>query len=239
MNICIVQARMGSTRLKGKVLKEILGIPMVVITLKRLSKSKYIDKIVLATSDKPEDDVLAKTVQEYGFTCFRGDEENVLKRYMDCTLVHGGDTIIRVTGDCPLIDPTILDGVITHHKMYGYDYTRLDVPDSFIRGFDVEVVEKSALNKTMECATEPAHKEHVTYYIYTHPEDFNIGRLKGIEPFNSHHRLCVDTIEDYELVKVVFEHFNDIYVSAIDVVNYLNDNPEVGNINSNVNQKLV
>ncbi|HPL98333.1 MAG TPA: 3-deoxy-manno-octulosonate cytidylyltransferase, partial [Bacillota bacterium] len=136
MITCIVQARMGSSRLPGKVLREVLGFPLILLTLKRLEKSREIDKLILATSDKISDNPLHEIVKGEGFEVFRGDEENVLKRYRDCVLEYGGDIVVRVTGDCPLIDPDIVDNVISHYKMYDYDYVRLDVPDTFIRGFD-------------------------------------------------------------------------------------------------------
>lgn len=237
MITCIVQARMGSVRLPGKVLKEILGYPMVLLTLKRLEKSKKIDKLILATSNKPEDDSLYETVQAEGFKVFRGDEDNVLKRYRDCAMEYGGDVIVRVTGDCPVIDPDIVDNVISCYEMYDYDYVRLDVPDTFIRGFDVEVFSRGALDKAFELAKEDRDFEHVTAYMYHHPELFSIGKVRGESLFNKSYRLCVDTIEDFQLVSKVYEHFEDIYVTAKEAVKFLDENPEIAAINSEVRQK--
>lgn len=182
--ICIVQARIGSTRLKGKVFKKILDIPMILFTLKRLEKSRYIDKVILATSDKEKDTPLFETVKASGFEAFRGDEENVLKRYVDCLNQYGGNIVVRITGDCPLIDPVIVDNVISYYKMNNYDYVRLDVPHTFIRGFDVEIFSKKALLTTYSKAHEKKYKEHVTYYMYTHPNEFNIGVVKGNQFYN-------------------------------------------------------
>lgn len=239
MVTCIVQARMGSSRLKGKVLKEIMGYPLILLNLKRLEKSKKIDELVLATSNKLEDDPLYEKVKASGYKVFRGDEDNVLKRYWECTMEYGGDTIVRVTGDCPLIDPDIVDNVISQYQMYDYDYVRLDVPDTFIRGFDVEVFSKMALEKTFDMAMEDRHREHVTTYMYHHPELFSIGRVYGESLFNKDYRLCVDTIEDFELVSMVFDHFRDIYIPARDVVKYLDDNPDIAAINNEIKQKHV
>ena len=237
MVTCIVQARMGSERLPGKVLREVLGIPLILLNLKRLEKSREIDRMILATSDRQLDDPLYETVKGEGFEVFRGDEENVLKRYRDCVLEHGGDIVVRVTGDCPLIDPDIVDNVISHYKMYDYDYVRLDVPDTFIRGFDVEVFSREALDKAFELAKEDRDFEHVTAYMYHHPELFSIGKVRGESLFNKSYRLCVDTIEDFQLISKVYEHFEDIYVTAKEAVKFLDENPEIAAINSEVRQK--
>ncbi len=239
MVTCIVQARMGSSRLKGKVLKEIMGYPLIILNLKRLEKSKGIDRLILATSDKPEDDPLYEMLKTEGYKVFRGDEDNVLKRYRDCVTEFGGDIIVRVTGDCPLIDPDIVDNVISYYRMYDYDYIRLDVPDTFIRGFDVEVFSMEALLETYELATEDRHLEHVTAYMYHHPELFSIGKVCGESLFNRDYRLCVDTLEDFTIVSKVFEHFKDIYIPARCVVKYLDNNPDIASINNEIKQKHV
>lgn len=230
---------MGSSRLKGKVLKEIIGYPLILLNLKRLEKAGKIDQLILATSNNPEDDLLYDMVKTAGYKTFRGDEDNVLKRYRDCILKYGGDIVVRVTGDCPLIDPDIVDNVISHFQMYDYDYVRLDVPDTFIRGFDVEVFSRTALEKTFDLAVEDRHREHVTAYMYHHPELFSIGKVYGENIFNKDYRLCVDTLEDFILVSKVFEHFNNLYVSAMDVVKFLDNNPEIAGINNGIKQKHV
>ena len=239
MVTCIVQARMGSSRLKGKVLKEIMGCPLILLNLKRLEKSREIDQLILATSNMPEDDPLYEIVKAEGYKAFRGDEDNVLKRYWDCVMEYGGDIIVRVTGDCPLIDPDIVDNVITYYRMHDYDYVRLDVPDTFMRGFDVEVFSRESLKKTIDLAVEDRHREHVTAYMYHHPELFSIGVVHGGSLFNKDYRLCVDTTEDFTVVSKVFEHFRDINVPARDVVKYLDKNPDVAAINNEIIQKHV
>jgi len=230
---------MGSERLPGKVLRKVLGIPLILLNLKRLEKSREIDRMILATSDRQLDDPLYETVKGEGFEVFRGDEENVLKRYRDCVLEYGGDIVVRVTGDCPLIDPDIADNVISHYKMYDYDYVRLDVPDTFVRGFDTEVFSREALFKAFDLADEYRYKEHVTAYMYLHPELFRTGLVRGESLFKKNYRLCVDTLEDFTLVEKIYEHFGDIYVSAGDVVKFLDNNPDIAAINSEVVQKHV
>lgn len=239
MVTCIVQARMGSKRLKGKVLKKIMDMPMILLTLKRLELSRYIDKVILATSDKDEDTPLYETVKASGFEVFRGDEENVLKRYVDCLNQYGGNTVVRITGDCPLIDPVIVDNVISYYHMNNYDYVRLDVPETFIRGFDAEVFSKDSLFKTYTLANEQRYTEHVTYYMYAHPDEFNIDVVKGDTFYNKDYRLCVDTIEDFTLVSKVFENFGNTFVSSKEIVKFLDNHPEIAYINKEIDQKIV
>lgn len=213
--LCIVQARMGSERLPGKVMKEINGHPMISYTLNSLKKSKYIDEIVLATSTLELNNPLAEYVESINCNVFRGeDEDNVLERYKLVADKYDGDVIIRVTGDCPLINPIIVDHVVTKFLMYDYDYVRLDVPDTFQRGFDVEVFSKESLDKVYGkvCSKENIHnseyapfREHVTYYIYNHQDEFKVGYVNGEEKYfkNRHINLSVDTQKDFERVKEI------------------------------------
>jgi len=228
--LCIVQARMGSERLPGKVIKPILGKPMILYTLDRLKRSKYVDEIVLATSISEKEEPLVQVVRQEGYNIFRGEENNVLKRYVDAYKKFGGDVIVRVTGDCPLIDPQIVDNVISHYLMYDYDYVRLDVPDTFIRGFDVEVFSAEALERTYDevsKSNEEQYMEHVTLYMYRNKDKFKIGYVKGDKLYNKNYRLCVDTPQDFEVVKRICEHFEDEYVRARDIVEFLVNSTEI------------
>ena len=239
--LCIVQARMGSERLPQKVIKPILNQPMILYTLNRLKKSKYIDEIILATSQGNQEQKLVDVVSKNGYEVFRGEEDNVLKRYIDTYKKYGGDIIIRVTGDCPLIDSFIIDNVITYFMANNYDYVRLDVPNSFIRGFDVEVFSYKTLLKVWEevFSLDNSHiyKEHVTLYIYENPDKFKIGIVKGNEFYNKNYRLCVDTEEDFKLMNYIFDYFKDEYVSAKEVIDFLDNNKQIAYINKDVKQK--
>lgn len=211
--LCIVQARMGSERLPGKVMKEINGQPMIGYTLNSLKKSKYIDEIVLATSTLELNNPLAEYVESINFKVFRGEnEDNVLERYKLVADKYDGGVIIRVTGDCPLINPIIIDHVVTKFLMYDYDYVRIDVPDTFQRGFDVEVFSKKALDRVYNnvCSKENIHnkdyapfREHVTFYIYNHQNEFKVGYVKGEGKYfdNKNINLSVDTEEDFRRVE--------------------------------------
>lgn len=214
--LCIVQARMGSERLPGKVMKEIDDKPMISYTLNALRQSRYIDDIILATSDLEVNDLLVEYVESIEFEVFRGSEDNVLERYKQVADKYNGDVIIRVTGDCPLINSIIVDNVITKYLMYEYDYVRLDVPNTFQRGFDVEVFSKEALDSVYNivCSNENINdsnfnkfREHVTLYIYNHKEEYKVGYVKGEGKYfnNKDINLSVDSIEDFKRVKKIIE----------------------------------
>lgn len=221
MNVlCIVQARMGSERLPGKVMKELNGKPMISYTLNSLKKSKYIDEIILATSTQEINDPLVDYVEKSGFNVFRSDnEDNVLERYKLASDKYNGDVIIRVTGDCPLINPIIVDHVVTKFLMYDYDYVRLDVPDTFQRGFDVEVFSKDVLDRVYNkvCSEEYINnkeyapfREHVTFYIYNHQDEFKVGYVKGEGKYfdNRSINLSVDTQEDFKNAERILKENN-------------------------------
>lgn len=239
--LCIIQARMGSERLPGKVMKELGGKPMIEHTLSRVAGSDKVDQVVLATSDKSTERVMVDYLKKRGWPVFCGDESNVLKRYVDCESVYGGDTIIRITGDCPFIDSDIIDNVVTYFSINDFDYVRLDVPDTFIRGFDVEVFSREAMLRVYKIASEiegdSPYKEHVTYYMYTHQDEFKVGYVKGSDFYKKNYRLCVDTPQDFELVTRIYEHFNDEFVSAKEIVKYLDENPDIAEINKEIVQK--
>lgn len=241
--LCIIQARMGSERLPGKVMKEIMGQPMIGYTVQRASTSKYINQIVVATSDKESDKPLVEYLKSQSIHIFTGDERNVLKRYVDAAEQYGGEVIIRLTGDCPLIDPVIIDQAVTYFLSNFYDYVRLDVPDTFIRGFDVEVFSRNAMKQVFELTEtlddNSPYKEHVTLYMYQHPDEFRVGVVKGGDLYNRNYRLCVDTKEDFELVCSVYSQFKDRYVSGKEIVAYLDRNPEIATINQEIMQKHV
>jgi spore coat polysaccharide biosynthesis protein SpsF len=234
---------MGSERLPGKVMKDILGKPMISYTLDRAATSKYIDEVVLATSDTDKEQPLVTYLKQNRYKVFCGDENNVLKRYVDAANQFGGDIIIRITGDCPLIDPMIIDNVVTYFLSNSYDFIRLDVPDSFVRGFDVEVFTREAMDRvydiTQKIEGDSPYKEHVTLYMYQHPEKFKVDVVKGSPLYQKGYRLCVDTKEDLQLITTIYMHFDDPFVSGARVIKFLDQNPQVAGINQTVIQKHV
>lgn len=239
--LCIIQARMGSERLPGKVMKRLGEKPIVEHVINRASASKLIDEVVLATSDKDSENEMIDLLNKKKYFTFRGDENNVLKRYVDCTSIFGGDIIVRITGDCPFVDPDIIDYVISYYKMNDYDYVRLDVPNSFVRGFDVEVFSTEAMNKvydaTKKIEGDSPYKEHVTYYMYKHPNEYKIGFVKGNETYKRDYRICVDTEEDFQVVETIYNYYKDEYVPAKKIIEFLDNHSKISEINNGVNQK--
>ena len=206
--IAIIQARMGSTRLPNKVMLPVNkgGTPLIGVLLSRLSKSKEINKIILATSIKPQNQPLVEYVEKLGFDVFQGSERDVLDRYYRAALQQDPDIVVRITGDCPLVDPEIVDSVIKAYRLSNADYVCNVNPPTYPDGLDVEVFSFSALEDAYKEAKMPAEREHVTPFIR------NSGRFKVENITNSvnlsNERWTVDEPEDYEVIKSIFEYFS-------------------------------
>jgi glutamate-1-semialdehyde 2,1-aminomutase len=203
--IAIVQARMGSTRFPNKVMQPILGVPLIELLLKRLSKAKRIDQIILATSDDPRNQPLVDHVRKLGYTVFQGSENDVLNRYYQAAKTNNPDTIVRITGDCPLIDPEVVDLVIAAYERDGVDYMSNTRPPTFPDGLDTAVFSFAALERAQMEATSQYEREHVVPYI-RESGHFQIGNLRHSEDCSAE-RWTVDEPADFEVVKAVFEHF--------------------------------
>lgn len=234
--IAIVQARSDSSRLPGKVLKKILNKPMIIHQLQRIELSKLINKLLLATSNQTTDDILAQTVQSYNFNIFRGDKDNVLKRYYDSLheyLLNDDDIIVRLTGDCPLHDSKIIDETIQFFLDNPCDYVSNAInPPVYPDGFDVEVFNYKTLKATYKYASSKSELEHVTPYIRDSLK-FNVLHLPKT-PIYSNYRLTVDQKEDFIVIKTIFEYFNDTYFTFQDIINYLKQNQSLLSVNSTI-----
>jgi glutamate-1-semialdehyde 2,1-aminomutase len=204
--LAIIQARMGSTRLPNKVMSLIGKTPMIEILLSRLSQSNEIDKIVLATSTNINNQPLVEFVSQLNFSVYQGSEKDVLDRYYQVALQQNPDAIVRVTGDCPLIDPDIVDIVIRKYKASDVDYVCNTNPPTYPDGLDVEVFSFSALKTAWKEAKTPYEREHVTPFIRESGK-FKIGNVSNSENY-SDERWTVDEPEDYKVVKSIFEHFS-------------------------------
>ena len=163
--IAIVQARMGSTRYPGKVLKKVCNYPIIQILFERLKKSKKINKIILATTTNKEDDLLEKLINKIGFDVFRGSEKDVLSRYYQVAKMYNAKNIVRITGDCPFVDSIIVDEVINLFYKNNSDYCSNVNPPTFPDGLDVEIFNIDVLEKAYLNAINPKHREHVTTYM--------------------------------------------------------------------------
>lgn len=203
--MAIVQARMTSTRLPGKVLLPILGIPMLSLQLERMRRATSIDGIVIATTVNAADDPIVELCIQQGIAYFRGSEQDVLSRYAEAAQAFGIDVVVRVTSDCPLIEPDLMDkAVAIFLQAHGeLDYVSNTLQPSFPYGLAVEVFSRQVLDHAHRLAVQHAEREHVTPYIYWRPQQFRLKSFTHSENL-SHHRWTVDTSEDFELVSKIY-----------------------------------
>lgn len=203
--VAIVQARMGSTRFPNKVMQQIGGKPMIGLLFERLARSKKINQIILATSTDKRNDPLCEYIEKIGFEVFRGSETDVLERYYQSALMSKADVVIRITGDCPLIDPEQVDLVVEKFQREHLDYCSNADPPTFPDGLDTEVFSFAALKAARNDATKPAEREHVTPYI-KHCGKFRIASVQNSEDYSTE-RWTVDEPEDFQVVTEIFGHF--------------------------------
>lgn len=202
--IAVLQARTSSTRLPGKVLLPILDQPMLAWELDRIRRVKNVDRIIVATSSDPSDGALADLCRDMNVTCFRGSLNDVLDRFYQAVSPYRPEHVVRLTGDNPLMDPVIIDQVIKFHLAGGYDYTSNALKPTFPDGLDVEIFRFSVLKQTWLEASLPSQREHVTPFIYQHPERFSIGLYEYHQDLSAL-RWTVDEPEDLEFVCRVYE----------------------------------
>ena len=237
--LCIIQARMGATRLPGKVLKKVNGITLLEYEINRVKKAERIDKIVVATTDKKDDNKIKRLCQQIKISCFRGSENDVLDRYYQCALKYSEyDNIVKITGDCPLIDPVVIDKVISYFENNDFDYVSndFDIPgdtrkETFPDGLDVEIFKRELLYESAQKAKLPSEREHPTLYIMK-IKKFKKGNL-GAEHDWSHFRLTVDTPADFEVIKFLIEKSKPD-ASYLDYISLLTKNPEIMLKNMNI-----
>ncbi len=232
--VAIVQARMSSTRLPGKVMMEINGRPVLAHVVERLGGADRIDRIVIATSTDPSDDIIEQWANTNGVGVYRGSLEDVLDRYYNAAVEAGAKTVVRITADCPLIDPRIVDSVIERLETGAHEYASLggEFPD----GLDCEAFTISALKKAHKEAKLASEHEHVTPYIWKHPDRFDLSTVT-VEGASAQMRWTVDDERDFLFVTKVFEAFvafsdkNELFYMD-DIIAFLADKPELESINS-------
>ncbi len=243
--VAIVQARMGSSRLPGKVLMPFAGRSVLGSVIGRLQAIRALDAIVIATTTHARDAAIATEAARWGAAVARGSEDDVLDRYRHAARENRADIVVRVTSDCPLIDPGVSGRIIETflERRSGdrrLDYLSNTIARSFPRGFDTEVFEADALERAWREGTSPAEREHVTPYLYRHPELFRQAQYVGARD-HSRYRLTVDTDEDYRaLLAVVAGMKLDRRVAdAEEVIVFLAAHPEIVAINAHVEQKAL
>lgn len=240
--VCLVQARVGSTRLPGKILKEICGKTILYHEIDRLKKCKEIDEIVIATTDKEDDDKIVNEAKKLSVKYFRGSENDVLSRFYYSAKENNADIIVRVTSDCPCIDFEILDKMLIYfkdkYKEKQVDYLSNTIKRTYPRGYDIEIFTFSALEKSYINAKKEYEREHVTPYIYDKTNNFLKLSFENKEDY-SEYRVTLDTIEDFIVIKNIFEnlYYKNPYFKLNDVVQYLNNNLHIVDINKHIEQK--
>ena len=239
--MCIIQARLGSERLPGKVLMPINGLPMLGYQIERLKTQMPELDIVVATSDNPRDDALYDYCQQNSVSVFRGNEHNVLKRFHDLisnSELSDDGLVIRLTGDCPLTCPDLIKALIDLYLNSGADYGRIDT-DSFPRGVDAEVFTASMLNRAFKDASTSYEREHVTPFFYDVNNAFVMVKYANPEGNHSQFRFCVDEMEDFQvasqLLTLLGQDWPDVtYSQLMDIVTA---HPEITRLNQNVEQR--
>jgi glutamate-1-semialdehyde 2,1-aminomutase len=228
--VVIVQARMGSTRLPNKVMKQIIGVPMIELLLARLECATEVDKVVVATSEDTRNDLLADHVSALGYCCYRGSENDVLDRYFQAAKGAAADVVVRVTGDCPLIDPSLVDEAIIRFKAAGVDYLSNSSPPSYPDGLDIEVFTFVALERAALEAEKNSEREHVTPYL-REPGKFRQASISNGEDLSAL-RWTVDELADFEVATNVFAHFApDIHFTWQHVLELQCNQPELFAVN--------
>jgi spore coat polysaccharide biosynthesis protein SpsF len=235
--VAIIQARMGSTRLSGKVLEDIHGRTMLARVVRRSMRSALIDKVVVATTKNKADDVIVSECESMGVSSFRGSEEDVLDRYYEAAKTFSADIVVRITSDCPLIDPEIIDRIVRSFLDRSPDYASNTIKSTYPRGLDVEVFTYDALEKAWNEASEDFQHVHVTPYIYQHLDRFKIFSVTCEENW-SNYRWTVDTKEDLDLIRAIYAKIDrDDDFSWKDVLELLKTEPNIAEINCHIRQK--
>lgn len=236
----IVQARMGASRLPGKPLKKSLGKTLLSYLLERLKRCKEASSIIVATTQSAKDQAIEKAALKEGVLVYRGSEEDVLTRYLEAAKQVGADVICRITADCPLIDPKLLDEMIRFFKASPkIDYLSNTMTRTFPRGMDIEIFTTKALKKAA-IAANCDEKEHVTLYLYRHPKQFRLKNFCYSED-NSDLRWTVDTVDDLKAIRKILQllYRKNPKFSLHDLLKLAKAHPEIAKLNAHVEQKKV
>ncbi len=241
MSVClIVQARMNSQRLPGKVLMEILEKPLLGYELERLKKSRLRGELLVATSVNPADNPVVEYCKKQGVSCFRGSEEDVLARFYEAAKQTSAETVVRICGDSPLVDPELVDRTIDHYlkNRRDVDYVSNVLKRTFPRGLDCEVFSFKVLDEAYHEATLKSEREHVTPFIYNRPKRYRLGGVEGDEDLSGF-RWTVDTEEDFDLIQKILSKVYPVNpgFGMREVLALYEKNPEWKKINERVQQR--
>ena len=232
----IIQARCGSSRFPEKVFADIAGKPLLWHVVERLRYAGTIDRIIVATTVSPQDDRIEQWCRESGIDCFRGSENDVLNRYYCASQAFPSDYVVRITADDPFKEPSVIDAVVGKLIREGYDHVTNNLPPSFPEGLDCEAFRKEALDLSEQKAETDYEREHVTQYIYHHPELFRIGNVQCDRQL-SHLRWTIDRDADLQMVRSVYAHRKNGRQGLLlmdEILEILEAHPEISAINSHV-----
>jgi len=240
--IATIEARMTSSRLPGKVLMPCQGQPMLALMIERLRQVPSLDGIVVATTVNATDDPIERLAQDLGVGCWRGSEDDVLMRVLDAAQAFKADVIVETTGDCPLIDPGIVDACIRRYRALGVDYVSNVLERGFPIGMDTQVFATAILADVARRTAAPVDHEHVSLYIYRHPELYTLANVAAPDhQFDPELRLTLDTPQDFQLIDKIFGalHAANPRFSLDDILALLKANPEWRALNSQVEHRYV
>ena len=234
--VAIIQARTSSTRLPEKVLMKLGDKPMLINIIERVARARSIDEVVVATSDEPADDKVEELLEGTGISCFRGSLDNVLERFYLCAKEHNADIVVRFTGDNALVDTGMIDEAMQVFTDEKVDY--IAYKESFPIGMCIEAFTFAALERSYNEADDPDCREHVIPYIVNNPEMFKVLICTDESNDRSDLRFTVDTPEDYEFVRRIYDRFNSNDFGYNDILKVLKDNPDWLDINKIIRQKM-
>lgn len=237
--IAIAQGRSGSQRLPRKILMPVEGEPMMARVIERLRRARSLSEVVVATTTDSDDDAVEELSATRGWNCFRGSHHDVLDRYYQAAKKYQADVVVRITCDCPLIEPEVVDRVVNAFvaQMPKVDYvSNVLEPRTYPRGLDTEVFSFAALERSWREGKLPLHREHVTPYIYQNPQLFRMQAVRHERDYSGH-RWTVDTVEDMELVRRIYGHFGHDRFGWLEVLELLDQHPDWVAINRAIEQK--
>jgi spore coat polysaccharide biosynthesis protein SpsF len=235
--VAVIQARTGSTRLPGKVLRPLLGEPMLSHVVRRTARASHIDQVVVATTTLSLDQPIVDLGAAEGWSIVRGSEADLLDRYVLAARSADADRVVRITSDCPLIDPGLIDDVVDALVREAGDYASNTLePRTYPRGLDVEAMTIAALVAADAEDHDPASREHATPWLRSHPDQFRLVRV-GADVDRSAHRWTVDTPEDYELVRQIYETIGHDRFTWLEALAVVEAHPRWSNLNRHVPQK--
>ncbi|AZH26320.1 cytidylyltransferase domain-containing protein [Haloplanus aerogenes] len=240
----VLQARMGSSRLPGKMMYPLACRPVVEHVVRRVQRAETLDELVVAISEHPSDDVLKTTLHDLSVTTFRGSEQDVLARIYDAAVDAGADDIVRICGDTPLLSPAVVDAVVERLWATDADYVYTMEPRTFPRGLDVEAFSARSFEQVADRADQPHQREHVTVYYREHSSEFDLETVTSANVFDDDTlvdrpglRLTLDEAADYELFRRVYDELDFEGIIALrDAVDYI-DSHELASINEHVEQR--